>query len=123
MDKTLYITETGELISSPDGRLAKKFSFEGSRSFCLLRGGSPAAKINRKAVELALADETEAAEMLFKGLLADERAKAAACTNMGVLRELAGDDTQAKMLYAQACLLEPGNALFRKNLESLIFGK
>ena len=117
----MFVTSTGDVLPNEIAG-SKRFTFSGNRSFCI-KGSGPAAEINKRAVSLAMADETAAAKILFETLVDDATARPCALNNLGLLSELAGDRENALALYSQACSLEPTNTLFKKNRLYLLYGR
>lgn len=78
---------------------------------------TPAAAINNRAVDCLLAGRTEEAAVLLAEAFA-EGAGAAAANNLGVTSEMLGDRAAAFRMYLTACMLEPNNERFRRNLIS-----
>ena len=77
--------------------------------------GDPADKINNMGAEYALKGEFKEAEMLFRDALKENPNCAAACGNLGLVYEIFGNRKAAFEMYSRACLLEPGNPVFREN--------
>lgn len=89
--------------------------FTAVRYFTLMRSPSPVALINDRAVGYAGLARYGEAEILFREALAEDRAAAAVCNNLGIICELAGRRNEAFTFYSTACLREPDNTVFRNN--------
>jgi tetratricopeptide (TPR) repeat protein len=85
------------------------------RYFALMRSSSPVAVINNRAAEYAGLARYGEAEILLREALAEDKAAAAVCNNLGIICELAGRRNEAFSLYSTACLREPDNTVFRNN--------
>ena len=77
---------------------------------------SPVAKINNHAVDLVLAGRFIEAERLFREVIREQGNAAAAYNNLGVVYEIFNRRDQAFRMYSRACILEPDNRRFKKNL-------
>ncbi|PKL39711.1 MAG: hypothetical protein CVV44_05680 [Spirochaetae bacterium HGW-Spirochaetae-1] len=99
---------------------SKKFVFSKKKQFCRILSWSPRAEINNSAVDLALAGKLPEAEILFRDIIEDDPDDAAALNNLGIIYEIAGDMKAAFDMYSRACILEPGNAVFRQNFMTCI---
>jgi tetratricopeptide (TPR) repeat protein len=87
--------------------------------FALTFGTSPIDRMNKKGVEYALQGRFKEAEILFQEILNEEARCGAALNNLGIIYEIFCHYDSAFRMYAQACLLEPGNEKFRRNFLSL----
>jgi tetratricopeptide (TPR) repeat protein len=86
-----------------------------SRYYAVLPGCSAAAKINRKAVQLAVDGKFGEARMLFSQLIEEFPDEAAGYNNLGLVHEVSGHREKAFTLLSKACILDPENYYFRKN--------
>ncbi|MCL2025281.1 MAG: hypothetical protein FWG92_00545 [Leptospirales bacterium] len=121
LDEKIHITRTGAICENTDDacvKASKKFVFARKKYFCLVMSFSPSAAVNNKAVELAQKEEFTAASILLKTIMNEKETEAAAYNNLGIISELSGTGNAAAM-YSRACLLEPNNIFFAKNLASL----
>lgn len=99
---------------------SKKFVFSKKKQFCRILSWSPRAEINNSAVELALEGKLPEAEILFRDVIEDDPNEAAAHNNLGIIYEIAGDMKAAFDMYSRACILDPGNVVFRQNFMTCI---
>ena len=122
LDEKIYVTQTGLICENADDtcvKASKRFVFVRKKYFCLAMSFSAPAAVNNKAVELAQKGEFSAASVLLKKIMDEKEIEAAACNNLGLINELNGRPEDAAVMYSRACMLEPNNVFFAKNLASL----
>lgn len=81
-----------------------------------VRSCSPVARINNRGVEYAIKGEFNEARILFSEAVKESADMGAAYNNLAVVLEIYGREDEAFAMYARACMLEPGNEYFRKNM-------
>lgn len=79
-------------------------------------GLSHVDKINNKGVEYAFKGRFKEAEILFLESIKENSEFVPAYNNLGIIFELFGYKDKAFYMYSKACLLEPQNEYFRRNL-------
>lgn len=92
------------------------YRFYIKKYFALAGSGTPVGEMNDKGVEYALQGSFREAEIIFREVLREDRNNPAACNNLGIVYELFGRHKESFAMYSRACLLEPDNPYFRKNL-------
>ena len=81
--------------------------------------GAPFSRMNDRGVRYALEGRFREAETMFREALKDNPDFAPACNNLAVVCEIFGRREDSFSLYSRACILEPGNDVFRENFLSL----
>jgi tetratricopeptide (TPR) repeat protein len=89
------------------------------RTIAFMGGSSARDMMNDKAAEYIVQGKFPQAEILLLSLLSDYPGCAQANNNLGIVYESAGDAAKAFQYLSKACLLEPDNEYYRKNLNSL----
>lgn len=84
--------------------------------FVVLRSSTPTARINNRAVMLAEKGKFQEALILLHDAVKEDSRMGAAYNNLGIIYEIFGDGKKSFEYYSLACLLEPDNEYFRKNL-------
>lgn len=95
-------------------KISVKKYFAGICSF------SPVSSINKKAIEIALEGRFEEAAVLFGDVIKEDSELSAAYNNLGIVFEFMGKQDDAFYMYSKACLIDPDNALFKRNFLSFI---
>ena len=106
--------ESAENVSRPYDKAAYRTKI--IKFFARIRSSSPVSVINNHAVDLSIQERYNEAEILFKEVIAEDSKSAAGYNNLGVIYEFLGNSEEAFRMYTKACLLEPENTEFRKNL-------
>jgi hypothetical protein len=113
------ILESRERIESfrVENKAQKKFIYKVylKKYFAFSCSLSPAAKINNRGVNLALAGGFEEAQVLFVEALKEDNNMSAAINNLGIIYDISGLKTEASNCFSRACCLEPENEYFRNN--------
>ena len=86
--------------------------------FAKARSKTALAKINNRAVSLALKGRFRESEILLNQVFEEDKNFAPACNNLGIIYEIAGDRDRAFSMYTRACVLEQENEVFRNNFLS-----
>jgi tetratricopeptide (TPR) repeat protein len=81
--------------------------------------GAPFSRMNDRGVRYALEGRFREAETMFREALKDNPGFAPACNNLGVVYEIFGRRDDSFAMYSRACLIEPGNDVFRENFLNL----
>lgn len=81
-----------------------------------VRSCSPVARINNRGVECAIKGEFREARILFSEAVKESADMGPAYNNLAVVLEIFGHEDEAFEMYARACMLEPGNEYFKKNM-------
>ncbi len=102
------------------GAPRKQFIFPRKKYLCRIISCSPAAIINGHAVDLALQGRFPGAMVLFMDVMKEHGAEAAACNNLALIHEMLHERDQAFEMYSRACMLEPGNDVFRRNFQAFL---
>jgi tetratricopeptide (TPR) repeat protein len=89
------------------------------RTIAFMGGSSARDMMNDRAAEYMMQGKFPQAEILLQSLLSDYPGCAQANNNLGIVYESAGDLMKAFQYLSKACLLEPDNEYYRKNLKSL----
>ena len=80
---------------------------------------APYSRANYMGVRYALEGRFREAETMFREALKENDRFAPASNNLGVVYEIFGRIEESFQLYSRACLLEPGNDVFRENFLGL----
>ncbi len=89
------------------------------RYFALSWSLAPSPRLNDRGVDFAREGKFREAETMFLESLKDDDAFASAYNNLGIVYEIFGRREDSFEMYSKACLLEPGNDVFRDNFLGL----
>ncbi len=103
-------------VTEPAANEKNSRSVCGVKLFADVRSSSPAAVINRKGIGHALDGRFNEARNLFLEAIKEDDSMAAAYNNLGIVYEVFGRRDESFAMYSKACLLEPDNGNFKKNL-------
>jgi len=89
------------------------------RYFAASWSRGPSSRLNDRGVDYALEGKFREAETMFRESLRDDGSFAPAYNNLGIVYEIFGRRNDSFEMYSKACLMEPGNDVFRDNFLGL----
>ncbi|HEY1405697.1 MAG TPA: hypothetical protein VF857_03725 [Spirochaetota bacterium] len=122
----IYLVKRIDLaVLSQSGGVSRPmtFSYKTPRYVVRMGSGSANGEINDRAAELIEEGKFPQAAALLESIISDDSADAAPFNNLGIIREVFGDDAGAFSYYTRACALRPDDQELTWNFRNVGNGK